>query len=234
MLESKYLPLDEYIDMLSRSSNEVHMTNQNSKTGVACWNLSMPTLTCREDAPCRPENGGSCYCEKGRQAFAKNKACRLRNWRILQENREDYWEQVEFRLKHSPLPYFRYNDAGEIPDYQYITEMVELAEKFPDIKFLAYTKMYEMVNQWIYDHGDSADVLPENLCIRFSPWDKDWYVPNPYDLPMAWVDFKRKEINPEFPEKCASCPNQKDKNVKCCGCGICFNKNIHDVKFEQH
>lgn len=232
-MSKEFMPRDQYIEFLSLKTNEVHMTNQNRKTGMNCWNIAMPISTCREDVPCRPENGGTCYCCKDCQNMARTVACYVRNLRIYRTDRDGYWEQVAFKLKHTPLPYFRYNDAGEIPDYEYIDGMVALARKFPSIKFLCYTKKYELVNEWL-DNNGGISAIPENLCIRFSTWDKTWEVPNPYNLPMAWVHFKNDLLNPEIPEKAAKCSNQIDKNIKCGGCGICFNKTIHDIVFEQH
>lgn len=232
-MSKEFMPRDQYIELLSLRTNEVHLTNNNSKTGVNCWNTAMPVSTCREDAPCKPENGGVCYCCKGFQNMATTVACYVRNLRIYSTDRDGYWEQIAFKLKFTPLPYFRYNDAGEIPDYEYIDGMVALAKMFPNIKFLAYTKKYELVNEWL-DNNGGISVIPENLCIRFSMWDKSWEVPNPYNLPVAWVRFKNEILCPEIPTNAAKCRNQMDKNIKCGSCGICFNKNIHDVVFEQH
>ena len=39
----------EYIDFLASQSNEISMSNKNSKTGVACLNIAFPVCTCRED-----------------------------------------------------------------------------------------------------------------------------------------------------------------------------------------
>ena len=36
--------------------------------------------------------------------------------------------------------------------------------------------------------------LPNNLNIVFSAWDKLWEVPNPHELPVAYVEFKNKMI----------------------------------------
>ena len=61
------LSREEYISQLAHKSNEIHISNHNSKTGICCNNLAFPTCTCREDAPCKATG---CYCMKGTQAMA--------------------------------------------------------------------------------------------------------------------------------------------------------------------
>ena len=157
------LSREEYISQLAHKSNEIHISNHNSKTGICCNNLAFPTCTCREDAPCK-ETG--CYCMKGTQAMANVVAAYLRNLTIYNRDPKDFWEQVRFKIKHNPLPLFRFFDAGDIPSYDFFCGMVALAKDFPEIKFMSFTKKYAIVNKWLTDNGD----LPDNLNIIFSAW----------------------------------------------------------------
>ena len=70
--------------------------------------------------------------------------------------------------------------------------------------------------------------------VVFSAWHIGWKVDNPYNLPVAYVDFKDKTLNPEFPKGITGCPNQKDKTITCSICQKCWNKKIKAVKFDQH
>lgn len=218
---------EEYINHLAHKSNEIHITNHNSKTGVCCNNLALPTCTCRDDAPCKATG---CYCMKGTQAMATVVAAYLRNLTIYNRDPEDFWEQVEFKIKHNPLPLFRFFDAGDIPSYEFLYGMVELAKKFPNIKFMSFTKRYNFVNDYLKVNGK----LPDNLNIIFSAWHIGWEVDNPYGMPVAYVDFADKTLNPEFPKGITGCPNQKDKTITCSVCQKCWNKNVKAVKFVQH
>lgn len=226
-VEKPFLPKEEYIAQLSYSSNEVHVTRRNRKTGPLVNDLAMPTCTCREDAPCKKTG---CYCMKGTQQLCQVQAAYYRNYRLYNSDAGDFFEQVEFIIRHNPLPLFRWHDAGEFVDDAYFRGTVEIAKKFPEIKFLAYTKKYELVNDFL----DEGNELPDNYTIRFSMWDKNWPVPNPYNLPVAYVDFKDSSLNPEFPKKVSLCPSQTDENVTCSMCRKCWNKNIKAVKFFQH
>lgn len=221
------LSKEQYIEMLSLKTNEVHMTNGNSKTGSLVNDVAFPTVCCREDAPCK--QSGQCYCMKGPQQISCVQAAYLRNLRLYRTDKKDFWEQLEFKLKHRPLPYFRFFDAGDYVCKEFVGEACEFAKKFPNIKFLAYTKHYEWVNEYLDDHE-----LPDNFCIRFSAWHVGWKVPNPHNLPMAYVGFKDKTLNPEFPKPITFCNNQVDKSVTCGICQKCFDKTIPAVIFKQH
>ena len=222
-----WLPREEYINQLAAKTNEVNISCVNSKTGPLCNDLALPTCTCREDAPCKATG---CYCMKGRQTMSKVVAAYTRNLRLYNTDQEDFWEQVRFKVKHRPFPLFRFFDCGDIADYDFFLGMIDLAKEFPDIKFMSFTKKYEIVNKWIDENGD----LPENLNVVFSAWHIGWKVINPHNLPVAYVDFKDKTLNPEFPEGITSCPNEKDKTITCSICRKCWDKRIKAVKFTQH
>ena len=111
------LSREDYIQHLSMRTNEIHVTNKNSKTGMGVLDIAVPTCCCREDAPCKKDG---CYCMKGCQTITTVQAAYLRNLRIYNNDPEDFWAQVDFKLKHSGLSLCRYFDAGDIPDYDFL------------------------------------------------------------------------------------------------------------------
>ena len=227
-MENKVMmPREEYIEFLATKSGEISISNHNSKTGSCCNNLAFPTCTCREDAPCK---ASGCYCMKGTQAMCKVVAAYVRNLMIYNNDHDDFWEQVKFKIKHNPLPLFRFFDAGDVPDYEFFCGMVELAKEFPNIRFMSFTKKYDIVNEWLATNGD----LPNNLNIIFSAWHIGWKVNNPYGMPVAYVDFKDQTLNPQFPKGITGCPNQSDKTITCSMCQKCWNKKVKAVVFKQH
>ena len=227
MEEKIMMPREEYIEFLATKSGEISISNHNSKTGSCCNNLAFPTCTCREDAPCK---ASGCYCMKGRQAMCNVVAAYVRNLMIYNNDHDDFWEQVKFKIKHNPLPLFRWFDAGDILDYEFFCGMVELAKTFPCIRFMSFTKKYDIVNEWLTINGD----LPKNLNIIFSAWHIGWKVNNPFDMPVAYVDFKDQTLNPQFPKGITGCPNQSDKTITCSMCQKCWNKKVKAVVFKQH
>lgn len=213
----------EYIDFLANKSNEINMANKNSKTGAACLNLAFPVCTCRVDAPCK----ATCYACKGCQMIANVQAAYYRNLRLYHDDPDNFFEQVYCKIKFSGLPKVRWFDSGDIVNEDFFARMVELCKRTPDVKHMAFTKKYEIVNDYIEKNGN----LPSNLNIMFSAWDKLWEVPNPYNIGMAYVDFDDKRLNPEFPKNAFVCPGRAST---CSACGACWNKKLKAVLFHQH
>lgn len=219
----QFMERKEYIEYLSNQSNEISMPNKNSKTGMACLNLGMPTCVCRSDAPCYEK----CYARKGTQQIAVVQAAYYRNLRLYNKNPDEFFEQIYYKVKFSGLPYVRLFDSGDFPDYDFLEWLSKLCEQTPNTKYMAFTKKYDIVNEYIDRHGS----LPNNLNIIFSAWDKLWDIPNPHGLGIAYVDFDDKRMNPEFPKNAFVCPG---KESTCSMCGACWNKKLKAVIFKQH
>lgn len=224
--ELQKLTYAERVDYYSHINNLLSINNGNAKTGIGCLTMSMPPISCRTDAPCKK----GCYCMKGHQVYPTVVGAYYRNWRLWNEDPINFEKQLEAFITFSGAILFRYNDAGEIPDEKFLAMMFRIAEKLPEVKFLAYTKKYEMINEFL----DEGNKIPNNLTIRFSYWDKDWEVPNPYNLPTAYVDFKDTDKNPIFPNKTFSCPAIGGSPITCSSCKVCWNKAVKSVKFHQH
>ena len=222
--ELSILTKAEKIDYFCHQSDLISINNGNQKTGIGCLTMSMPVITCREDAPCRK----NCYCMKGHQQYATAQGAYYRNYRIWTENPTRFEEQLEGILKYSNISMFRYNDCGEIPDKKFLAMMFRIALQFPQISFLAYTKKYELINEFL----DEGNIIPQNLTIRFSMWDKHWKVDNPYNLPVAYVEFKDENLNPKLPTKSFVCPGTG--KITCSCCKVCWQKKVKSVTFHQH
>ena len=213
----------EYIDFLANKSNEISMSNRNSKTGIACLNIAFPVCSCREDAPCK----SGCYACKGRQQMMSVQGAYYRNFRLYNDDPDNFFEQVYYKVKFSGLPKVRWFDSGDIYDYEFLERMVELCKRTPNTNHMAFTKKYELVNEYINENGK----LPDNLNIMFSAWDKFWEVPNPHGLGVAYVDFNDKRLNPDIPQNAFVCPGREST---CSACGVCWSKKAKAVVFHQH
>ncbi len=223
-MENKVMmPREEYIEFLANKSNEISMSNKNSKTGAACLNIAFPVCTCREDAPCKK----TCYACKGCQQIAVVQGAYYRNLRLYYDDPDNFFEQVYCKVKFSGLPKVRLFDSGDFPDAEFLDRLVEVCKKTPSTKWMAFTKKYWIVNEYIDKNGD----LPKNLNIMFSAWDIFWEVPNPHGLGIAYVDFNDKRLNPEFPRNAFRCPGREST---CSACGACFSKKLKEVVFHEH
>ena len=154
-------------------------------------------------------------------------AAYYRNFRLYNDNPDDFFEQVYYKVKFSGLPKVRLFDSGDFPDVEFLVRLVDLCKKTPDVKYMAFTKKYELVNDYIFNN----DILPDNLNIIFSAWDVLWKVPNPHNLGVAYVDFNDKRLNPDIPKNAFVCPGRE---ATCSSCGVCWSKKVKAVVFHQH
>ena len=108
------IPREDYIRELSLKSNKIHMSTKNKKTGPAILDFAFPLCSCREDAPCKD----SCYANKKSQQICVVQAAYYRNFRLVNEDMKDVFEQIIFEIKHSGLSTVRYFDSGDIINYE--------------------------------------------------------------------------------------------------------------------
>jgi hypothetical protein len=119
--------------------------------------------------------------------------------------------------------FFRYHVSGDIPDADYLGRMVDLARKIPGTEFLAFTKKYDLVNDFL-----TRDEIPANLHIIFSAW-PGMEMNNPHGLPVAAVIFKGDEPRDGWkvcPGSCASCAAR--------GVGCWELKHGETIAFYEH
>lgn len=145
-----------------------------------------------------------------------------RNLEILKQDPAAYWLQV--KAAAITTRYFRFHVSGDIPDMDYLKNMVQTARELPRTHFLAFTKKYDLVNDFLY-----CEDIPANMHIIFSEWGEGWKVPNPHDMPTAAVIFKGEEPRDGYKVcggNCASCA--------CQGVGCWELKRGETIAFYEH
>lgn len=178
-------------------------------------------LSCRSDAPCK-----GCYGKKGRFTIPKNMQIYRNNFNRYLEDPDGYFADIAAWLQLNPVRYFRYHSCGDMVDEYYFVKIVELAEKFSEVRFLIFTKKFEIVNDYIHDVRE----LPRNLTVVLSAWG-DWIPENPYNLPMSYVRFKRGET--KIPKSAIECSGYCGECVQ--GLQNCWNLRLGEsVVFNQH
>ena len=126
-----------------------------------------------------------CFQKTVQRARANNSA-------IYQKASDKYWEEIEKSVKY--LRFFRWHVGGDIKDFSYFSNMVGIAVRTPTCQFLAFTKMYDIVNEFI-SYAGGVDSMPKNLHVIFSDW-RGAEFDNPYGLPVSsplWSDGTRGE-----------------------------------------
>lgn len=202
--------------------NKVNISFKSKKLGrIPSVNVP-PIITCRENTPC----AHLCYARKGVFCYEKVKKAHLQNYLAYHEDNQKFFNDINAVLNDDVIiyKYFRWHMAGDIIDMNYLYGMVKVAKANPKTKFMAFTKKFELVNMYL-----AVNKLPKNLVIVFSAWDKNFEIPNPHKLPVSYIDFKKKKLNPTIPHTSKKCSGD------CTTCKICWNlKNGESVVFKQH
>lgn len=203
---------------------EIKISKTNTKLSGEIPSINLPAIqTCRADAPCRKY----CYACKGNFTYSNVRKSLLNNLAVYMADSNDYFKQIIQFLTNglTTYKYFRWHSSGDIVDEKYLDGMIAVAKKCKLTKFLAFTKKFELVNQYLAKGG----IIPKNLKIVYSAWDKNFIVENPYKLPVAYVDLRKKENNPKIPELAIPCTG------KCYECLACWSlKTGQNVVFKQH
>ena len=215
---------EQKVDYYCNANNEITIATGNRKLGSQVCGLSMPyVITCREDAPCKTTG---CYCSKGVQRFSNIYGTYCKNLRLYHELGDEFFDKITAYLKFSGYKFMRFLDSGDIVDYNFFLGLVKVCKDNPKVKFLIYTKKYDIVNSYLQANNE----IPKNLKVYFSAWDKDWMIDNPFNLQIAYIDFDDKTKNPEIPTDAFCC---QDGTGCCSTCYKCWH-TTKDVVFRQH
>jgi hypothetical protein len=187
-----------------KKENQITISKGNSKMG-AIPSVSLPAcITCNPSAPCFK----ACYAAKIERIYKSAKDSYIRNLDILKADPASYWIQVKAAAMVNR--FFRYHVSGDIPNKEYFNNMVKLAEELPGTQFLAFTKQYNIVNQFINDGGK----IPHNLKIIFSNWGT-WKCENPHGLPVCEIIFPGDEIPEEWKICGGNCTECACRGIGC-------------------
>lgn len=201
----------------------VKISKTNSKLGVIPSVNLPPVISCRDNCPCAKD----CYATKGRFRFQNVKSSMQNNYINYFENPTQYFNDICTAINNGMISYsyFRWHASGDIIDEQYFEGMVGVAERLPNTSFLAFTKKFEIVNDYISRKGE----LPTNLHIVFSAWGSSFQIDNRYSLPTAHVRFPDEKENAAIPSSATECLGN------CQDCLQCWNiKNGQSVVFNRH
>ena len=200
----------------------ISLTNKKLGKFVPSVNLP-PIITCRENVPCAK----GCYATKGNYNYDNVKKPRFENLNEFNQNPTKYFQEIIDFLNNGDVIYkfFRWHDSGDIVNEIYLEGMIKVAKACKQTKFLAFTKKFELINEYL----NKGNKIPNNLQIMFSAWDKEFKIENPYNFPVYYVYFKNKEKNPIIPKSASTCSGS------CKECKTCwFAKAKQAIKCNQH
>lgn len=155
----------------------------NSKLGkIYNWNLPA-VVTCRKNAPCIKD----CYACKGFYRMASVKKCYEENLRSFLEDPEQTEKDILSQLPDNG--YCRIHSSGDFYNMEYLEMCVRIAEQKPNVNFLAFTKKYELVN----DYMEKYMYIPQNFTIVFSLWEGLDCSDNNWEFPYSLVSSETKD-----------------------------------------
>ena len=197
--------------------NTISISKGNSKMGFIPSVSLPPIVTCAQGCTCAKK----CYAAKLCRIYPSVRKAYQKNLDILKNDMDNYFTQV--KAAAMVTKYFRFHVSGDIYDMNYLDRMVKLAQELPGTTFLAFTKQYNFVNNFL-----TYAVIPDNLKIIFSEW-PGMNMENPYNLPVAHVIFKGQEPADHWKICGGNC-----SECACRGVGCWELKKGEHIAFYEH
>lgn len=217
----KMLDLREFVDV---ENEHVRISYGNRKTTAMVPSISLiPIADCKNCSACK--NG--CYDIRNVCCYKGSQMQRAVNSAILKKDPVRYFKEVQLHAQFHRA--FRYHVGGDITCPAYLTSMVDVAIKVPTCQFLAFTKQFAIVNDYLNDHPEG---FPENLHIIFSDW-KNLQMDNPHNLPVSSPIWKDGSTGPHVTENRFKCPGNCAECVTL-GCGCWTAQKGDTILFEAH
>jgi hypothetical protein len=182
----------------------VSISKGNSKLGVIPSVSLLACITCNPSAPCFR----LCYAVRIARRYKESREAYQRNLNILNADPASYWLQVKAAAMVNR--FFRYHVSGDIPNKEYFNNMIRLAEELPATQFLAFTKQFTIVNEYLNNGGK----IPHNLKIIFSNWGS-WKCDNPHNLPQCEIIFPDTKISEDWKICGGNCTECACRGVGC-------------------
>lgn len=148
----------------------------NIKMGAIMSVSQPPIKTCPHNCPCFKD----CYAERMCRYRPNVKAAYENNYAVYSEHPTFYMNAVREAAKTQR--FFRWHVGGDIVDKAYFAYMVDIAKELRYTQFLCFTKQYDIVNDYIAEHGE----LPPNLHMIMSAWEGKT-LENPFSIPVCRV-----------------------------------------------
>ena len=160
-----------------------------------------------------------CYAMKAYRQYPAVKAAYDNKYELAINNGGEYFVQIDQYLQANKPKLFRWHVAGDILSLPYFSDMVTVALDNPKTKFLVFTKMHNIVNEFL-----KYNELPKNLKVFFSVWLGERIL-TPKGVSIART-VNKGDLDHYTGFKCEG---------NCEQCGFCFEaKNGSTVIFEMH
>lgn len=195
---------------------QVSISPGNRKMGGTPSVSLPPRLTCREK--CSFKDSRKCYAIRMMERYPSVRKAWHRN--LIGMPVSWYFRSISRYLKENRPKYFRWHVGGDIPSKEYFADMKKIAEEFPQVSFLCFTRWPDLLTaSW-----------PENLKMILSvdpvygtPWSR-----HNSKLPRAFIKGHGK---PRSVITYIECGNRCEQ---CRWCWTMEQSNRMGVMFKMH
>jgi hypothetical protein len=199
----------------------VYISAGNRKTGFSVPSVSLiPVADCGNCSAC----GRLCYDLRNDCIYNGVTSTRARNSAIARTQLDRYFFEIKKACK--AFRFFRWHIGGDILNAAYLLGMIETALACPHCTFLAFTKRFDLVNEYVANGGE----IPANLQLIFSAW-PGMALDNPYNFPLSSPLFV--DGSHAVGENPISCPGDCS-NCAVMGSGCWALKHGEGVVFAAH
>ena len=187
-----------------------------------------PLKTCTKEA-CYSCGKNGCYAVKLARIYKNVADSWMENTMAVVYDIQRVYHEIYAYIKKHNCEYFRYDVAGDFFSELYFKMTCELASDFPATRFLAFTKQYDVILNYIAGNGP----IPANFSLIVSaPWDKQEAETNKAFITLSRmfpVAYTFKDVF-EFDGNTMLCPGN------CIECTECFYlRDIgFNVAFKKH
>jgi hypothetical protein len=179
------------------------ISNGNSKIGNIS-NFSLPPMaSCPKVCLSTCCINKSCYAMKFYKMYPNVRKAWDKNFEVSQNSLKSFSENMMEYLSTYKKPYFRIHVSGDFFSKDYFVAWCEIIKQFPNIRFLAYTKCYDLL----------SEDRPSNLQLIGSLWNN---VPSeviPQNTAIAYVNDGMENRH----TKAFKCPSD------CSSCKVCYH-----------
>jgi hypothetical protein len=182
---------------------------------------SIPAIECHTGGKLRDVKGSvcyDCYACKGRYYFTPVILAMYRRFDSLDH---PLWVDAMVHLiKQSGDTHFRWHDSGDLQSHAHLSNIIEVANRLPDVSFWLPTKEKSLINQYF-----SSNSCPSNLTVRLS---------SPMlDTVLSKSKFLTSSVHKDTEPVGHECPAPAQGN-ECGSCRACWDPTVKNVAYHHH
>ncbi len=196
--------------------------SQTTKMPCASWGIG--NYHCQRGKTLRGQPGtvcSQCYAGKGFYPLTRVVIPELTRYRVM----SDPLFVPAMTAVCKELKWFRWFDSGDLPRYEDLLNIVEIAKRVPTCSFWLSTREVDMIAEYL----GTGNTFPDNLTVRVSA---DLIDTN--DTDARFPGTVMAIVSREQRSDAFNCPATHTDTHKCGYCRACWNKDILVVNYRLH